>query len=229
MSQADGNARSSRIPVPRVFVLTDRRSLLEGRDLVEQLAGAVAAGAGAVVVRERDLAASDRRTLGLRLVDGLVNHHTQRLDPVLGWAAPAPPPAPVDADDPSWPALHLRSSDPLPPQRPRLLGRSCHDLEDLRRAAAEGCDYVTLSPVAATRSKPGYGPALGPEGLRELLERAACEAVAVPPVLALGGVTPGNARSFVRAGAHGVAVMGGLMRAVDPVAFAESLCAQVAA
>lgn len=229
MNPDSGNARTSGNPVPRVFVLTDGRALLEGRDLLEQLARAVAGGAGAVIVRERYLPARDRCALGLRLAQRLRNHHPQPLDPILGWAAPAPPPAPADANDPSWPALHLRSSDPVPALRPRLLGRSCHGIEDLRRAATEGCDYVTLSPVAATPSKPGYGPALGPAGLRDLLKQAAYEAITMPRVLALGGVTPDNARSFVRAGAHGVAVMGGFMRAADPAALAAALCGAVAA
>ena len=43
-----------------------------------------------------------------------------------------------------------------------LHGRSCHDPEDVWRAAASGADYVTLSPVAPSRSKPGYGPPLAP-------------------------------------------------------------------
>jgi thiamine-phosphate pyrophosphorylase len=209
-----------------VFLLTDRRLLAPGRDLLEQVAGAVAGGAGAVLVRERDLPESDRRELGRRLAASLSARPPQgreRAEPVLGWAAPAP------SEHPAWHLLHLRAVDQVPTPRPLLLGRSCHEIADLRRAAAEGCDYVTVSPVAESLSKPGYGPALGPEGLRALLERAAYQGITVPPVLALGGVTPGNARSFLRAGAHGVAVMGGFMRSENPGALAESLWEAVAA
>ena len=212
--------------VPRVFLLTARRLLAPGRDLLEQGAEAGAGGAGAVLVRERDLPESDRRELGRRLAASLSARRPrgrERAEPVLGWAAPPP------SEHPAWQLLHLRAVDPVPTPRPLLLGRSCHEIADLRRAAAEGCDYVTVSPVAESLSKPAYGPALGPEGLRALMERAAYQGIVVPPVLALGGVTPGNARSFVRAGAHGVAVMGALMRAADPVTFAESLCEAVAA
>ena len=211
--------------LPKVLLLTDRRLLAPGRDLVEQVAMAVAGGIGGVLVRERDLPAAERSALGERLADLLRARETSTA--VLGWAAPAPASAALSSR--AWPLLHLPSSEPAPSRRPRLLGRSCHGIEDLRRAAADGCDYVTLSPVAATSSKPGYGPCLGPDGLRALLERAAYQAVPVPPVLALGGVTPGNARSFVRAGAHGVAVMGGFMRTADPAALAAALCGEVAA
>ncbi len=109
-----------------------------------------------------------------------------------------------------------------------MVGRSCHTLRELRRAAEEGCDYVTLSPVAESLSKPGYGAAVGPEGLHTMLSRAAYLTPQAPRVLALGGVTEANARSFVEAGDHGVAVMGAVMGADDPQAVTARLLAEVA-
>jgi len=47
--------------------------------------------------------------------------------------------------------------------------------------AGEGCDWMTVSPVWETASKPGYGPALGSAGLAALLPGA-------PAIYALGGV-----------------------------------------
>ena len=75
-----------------------------------------------------------------------------------------------------------------------------------------GADYVTLSPIFLSDSKPGYGPALGLDVLA-----AAAEADAAPgPVVALAGITPDNAASCLAAGAAGIAVMGEIMRAEDP-------------
>lgn len=85
----------------------------------------------------------------------------------------------------------------------------CHSADEVRQA--KGSVFVTLSPVAATETKPGYGPALGVDGVREAVESAGDM-----PVFALGGVTPENARSFLDAGAYGVAVMGPVLRADDP-------------
>jgi thiamine-phosphate pyrophosphorylase len=82
---------------------------------------------------------------------------------------------------------------------------------------AAGADYVTLSPVFLTESKPGYGPALGLEGL------AAAVAAAKGPVIALAGITAANAAACIRAGAAGVAVMGEVMRAADPEATVRAL------
>ncbi|MGC1211056.1 MAG: thiamine phosphate synthase, partial [Micromonospora sp.] len=72
-------------------------------------------------------------------------------------------------------------------------------------------DYVTLSPVFPTPSKPGYGPPLGVDGLAGLVRL-------IPvPVLALGGIsTPAQVTAALRAGAAGVAVLGAVMRAGDP-------------
>jgi thiamine-phosphate pyrophosphorylase len=94
----------------------------------------------------------------------------------------------------------------------------CHSVEEVRAAA--GCSFVTISPVAATQTKPGYGPALGVDGVR-----AAVEAAGFMPVFALGGVTVDNARSFVEAGASGVAVMGAVLRAADPYLVVRQLLA----
>lgn len=85
----------------------------------------------------------------------------------------------------------------------------CHSAAEVR--AARGSRLVTISPVAPTLSKPGYGPPLGVRGVR-----SAVLAAGSMPVFALGGVTVDNARRFVDAGAYGVAVMGSVLRAPDP-------------
>ncbi|PKL96432.1 MAG: hypothetical protein CVV18_01745 [Gammaproteobacteria bacterium HGW-Gammaproteobacteria-8] len=104
-----------------------------------------------------------------------------------------------------WPAhgLHLDSRQlmtlderPLPEES--LLIASCHDLEEIRIAAALGVDLVTLSPVQATSSHPGAAP-LGWADFERLVGYSPL------PVLALGGVGPDD---WVRAralGAFGVA------------------------
>ncbi|NIQ52743.1 MAG: thiamine phosphate synthase, partial [Gemmatimonadetes bacterium] len=59
----------------------------------------------------------------------------------------------------------------------------------------------------------GYGPPLGPRALGGL----------PLPTFALGGVTPFNAADCMAAGAHGIAVMGTVMRARDPAGVAAAL------
>ena len=179
--------------LPRLLVLTDRRAC-DARPLVDVVRAAVDGGARAVVLREKDLPALERARLA---------------DDLRGLLAPVGGLLVLAGTGLAGGAVHLAAADPLPAARPALLGRSCHDATEVRRAAAEGCDWVTLSPVFATASKPGYGPALGPAGLRALTTGA-------PPAYALGGVEPGRVRECLGAGAHGVAVMGAVMRAERP-------------
>ena len=175
--------------LPTLLVLTDRSQC--SRPLVDVVAAVVGAGARAVVLREKDLPQTQRARLAERL---------QRiLDPVGGLLVVA---------GARGRAVHLSARDVFPHPRPSLVGRSCHGAEEVASADAEGCDYVTVSPVFATPSKPGYGPALGAAGL------ALLTAASAPPTYALGGVHPPDVASCLAAGAAGVAVMGPLMR--DP-------------
>lgn len=217
MSRPGPQARS----VPRVLLLTDGASVPRGRTLAATVAAALAAGIDGVLVRERALPPPHRRELARQV---RVAAEASGTSAALLWAAPAPE---GDALGPGA-GLHLRAADPFPPAGgPALVGRSCHSAGDLRRAAEEGCDYVTISPVARSVSKPGYGPPLGPDGLRALLRLTAYLSADAPRVLALGGVRPGTARRYIDAGAYGIAVMGEVMRAGDPHAVAARLVAEV--
>jgi thiamine-phosphate pyrophosphorylase len=199
-------------------VVTDRGLAAEaGHELLEVVASAVEAGARWVLLREKDLPAAERRALAVALVPVLA--------PVGGQlivASDATLAAEVGA------AVHLSATDPWPPPADvgseRVVGRSCHGVDELRAARREGATYATLSPVFASPSKPGYGPALGLDGLA-----AACRAVPDLPVLALAGVGPGRAAACMAAGARGVAVMGEVMRAPDPAAAVRDLLAELAA
>src|SRR5690606_15543816 len=92
-------------------------------------------------------------------------------------------------------------------------GRSCHSPAGIRVAAAQGAHWVTLSPYAASLSKPSARA-----------HRCAEEYAGAPvPVIALGGITPDNAAEAVAAGADGVAVMGAVMRAADPAEVVRAL------
>ena len=101
--------------------------------------------------------------------------------------------------------VHLPSSRVAPNVLKRrfglrlVVGVSCHTLDEVLRAEQEGADYVYLSPIFESLSKPGYGPALGLGVLGEVASRV------LVPVIALGGVTVGNEAACVAAGAAGVA------------------------
>lgn len=92
-----------------------------------------------------------------------------------------------------------------------ILGASCYDDLDLaRRAVAAGASYVAFGAFFPTASKTTTRRA-SPDLLR------AAAALGVPKV-AIGGITPDNARPLVDAGADLLAVIGGVFDAPDPVA-----------
>ena len=175
-----------------LVVLTDRRSA--AGPLIPVVRAAVRGGAGWVILRERDLPYAVRRALADEM------------------RAVVPPGRLIVAgpDPLGGEAVHLAEADPLPSPRPALVGRSTH-----ARGAA-GVDYVTLSPVFRTASKPGYGPALGAKGAAALADGV--------PWLALGGIDSAErAGACAVVGAAGIAVMGAVMRADDPASTAAAL------
>lgn len=180
--------------LPRLLLLTDRDQLPDGHDLVETVAACVEAGLEAVLLRELDLPEGERQGLARDLSSIGVMVMTARtwFDGAAG--------------------VHLASTQTCLDARPAPLhGRSCHDEEEVRRAVDGGASYLTISPVAPSASKPGYGPPLGVSGVRRATELAGRV-----PVFALGGVDAQNAAAMRDAGAHGVAVMGAVMRAAAP-------------
>ncbi|PWU52066.1 thiamine phosphate synthase [Micromonospora globispora] len=187
-------------PPRGLVVLTDRWQAR--RPLPEVVAAAVAGGARCVVLREKDLPRAERAGLAGELRPILAE---------VGGELIVAGPDPLGGD-----AVHLPAAGPYPPPRLGLVGRSCHDAAELGRLTTE--DYVTLSPVFPTPSKPGYGPPLGVDGLAGLVR------LSPVPVLALGGIsTPAQVAAALRAGAAGVAVLGAVMRAGDPAEAAAGL------
>ncbi|MDQ1295716.1 MAG: thiamine-phosphate pyrophosphorylase [Actinomycetota bacterium] len=192
-----------------LLLFTDR---LQARSpLVAVVAAAVRAGVRSVVLRERDLPWPSRLALA-RILNAVLEPAGGR----LLVAGPTP-----ETSERMFDGCHLALRDPWPGAVTGLFGCSCHTTAELAAAARAGARYATLSPIFASTSKPGYGPALGPEGL-------SCPRPL--PVYALGGVEdPGRVRACWEAGAAGVAVMGAVMRADDPQAVTSALLRAVAA
>jgi thiamine-phosphate pyrophosphorylase len=102
-----------------------------------------------------------------------------------------------------------------------IVGVSTHDLSQVASAVVEPVDYVAIGPVFPTLTKAHPDPVVGLGLLRLARERVRL------PLVAIGGITPGNAREVLDAGADGVAVISELMAASDltsaALAFAASL------
>ena len=198
-----------KLPVPPLLVISDRR---QARRPLEEIAEAVfAGGCRWFSLREKDLTPEERRVLLGELVPlgrrfGAVVTAHEDIEAV----------AAIGAD-----GVHVPGGGSPDAVRARLpgalIGASAHSADEAVALLRAGADYVTVSPVFMTASKPGHGPALGLEGLASIAARSP------GPVVALGGITPENAAQCVAAGARGVAVMGEIMRSADPRAIVERM------
>ena len=89
------------------------------------------------------------------------------------------------------------------------IGVSTHGLDQALAAEREGADLIAFGPIFETRSKENPDPVVGLSTLAE-----ACEAVS-RPVVAIGGITPENARDVLDAGARYVAAIRALPRFIE--------------
>ena len=92
-----------------------------------------------------------------------------------------------------------------------VLGATCRDVAGARAARRAGASYLGVGPAFATTTKAGLPDPLGPAAVG-----AVAAAVPDTPIVAIGGVTAGNARSLIGAGAAAVAVVGAVADAADP-------------
>ena len=98
------------------------------------------------------------------------------------------------------------------------IGASRHDRAGVQRAAAEGADFATLSPVFAV---PDKGDPLGWEGFAAIARTAAL------PLFALGGVRAEQAAQLCAEGARGIAVIREVFDAAEPAAATAALLAAI--
>lgn len=200
------------LPSPPLLVITDRSRAK--RPLDDVVDAAFAAGCRWLLVREKDLPSDELLGLAGRMV---------RLAEPYG-ATISVSGDPATARECGAQGVHLSADRDVGAARALLgrdflIGKSTHYPDEAESAERGGADYITLSPVFPTESKPGYGPALGPEGISPV---AAARSI---PILALGGITAGNAAACLAAGAAGIAVMGGVMAADDPSGAVTALLA----
>jgi len=83
-------------------------------------------------------------------------------------------------------------------------------------AMGEAPRYLIAGPIFASPSHPSAAPA-GLSLIREITP------IASVPVIAIGGVTPENARDVMQAGAHGIAVISAILGSDDPRLAAQRL------
>jgi thiamine-phosphate pyrophosphorylase len=204
-----------------LYYITDRKQFRGNADeqqrrMLAKIAEAAYAGVTYIQLREKDLTSSKlevvARAVAVLIGEGRAQGSSTRLlinsrsDVALACGADG---------------VHLTSDDisagdaralwmNVRPQRPPLVGVSCHSPSEVRMAHSQGADFAVLAPIFGKQQAGALG--IGLQVLSEACGQAPpsprTESAPNPsrfPVLALGGVTLENAPQCIAAGAAGVA------------------------
>jgi thiamine-phosphate pyrophosphorylase len=191
-----------------LYLITDRHLCVDA-SLLEAAEMALKGGVKAIQLREKDLRtrellrlAYDLRKLTLKYDARLFIN--DRVDIAIA----------VEAD-----GVHLgqRSIPPFAVRRmisTLIIGVSAHNIEEARKAKADGADFITYGPVFETPSKAKYGAPVGLDGLSTVTAEVDI------PIFAIGGIKPENLKDAMDTGAAGVALISGIFAAkkVKPAA-----------
>ncbi len=188
----------------RLYAVTDRRWLSEGETLTEYLEAVLKAGVTCVQLREKN-SSKEEMLREARAVQPLcAAYHVPFIinDDVETAKA-------VDAD-----GVHVGQEDTsvlearavLGPGK--IIGASAHNVEEARRAAEQGADYLGVGAVfgSSTKQDASYLPM---ETLKEI--RRAVDL----PIVAIGGITEANILNLSGSGADGAAVISALFAQKD--------------
>lgn len=187
----------------RLYLVTDDAFCRPALDAVVQ--EAVEGGVTMVQLRLKQASARELFRWAVRLKDVLHSRGVplllnDRLDLALAVGAEG---VHLGLSDLPW-----REARRLAPH-PFLIGASVRTPEEAFEAESAGVDYVAVSPVFATLTKPDAEPAVGLEGIRLVRQ-----AVRIP-VVAIGGIHEGNAADVLHAGSDGIAVVSAILGADD--------------
>lgn len=199
-----------------LYLVTDRKLSL-GRSNLEIIKAALDGGVTVVQLREKDLATRDfyyqaveaGKILKSRQIPLIIN---DRLDIALA----------VDAD-----GVHIGLEDmPLDSARrilgsDKIIGVSVFTPDEARAAESGGADYLGLSPIFITSTKPELTKQIGINGI------GAIRAAVKIPIVGIGSMNASNAFEAVSAGLDGVAVVSGIVSQKDVAAAAKRIKAEV--
>jgi len=199
-----------------LYLVTDRPLCL-GRDIIQVVKEAVAGGVTLVQLREKntstreflEIAVEIRKILQGTSVPLIIN---DRIDIALALNAEGVHLGNIDMP-------YKKAREILGPDK--IIGLSAESVKDAMVASRLGADYLGVSPIFTTPTKPELETGLGLEGLREIRR------VSELPLVAIGGMNVSNCRAAVESGADGIAVVSAICSVPDPGLAARALLSEV--
>jgi thiamine-phosphate pyrophosphorylase len=92
----------------------------------------------------------------------------------------------------------------------KIIGVTVHNLKEALKAETQGADYLGVSPIFETATKPDAGTAAGIGLLEEIREQVDI------PLAAIGGINHANALQVIRAGADAICAISSVVAREDP-------------
>lgn len=186
-----------------LYFITDSR--LTRRTVLEDVGSAVRAGVKIIQYREKDLntreMTDEAKKIGqLCRENSVLFIINDRVDIALA----------VDAD-----GVHLGNEDMLYQDARRLLGDkkiigiTVHNIGEAIEAEIIGADYIGISPIFETTTKPDAGTPSGVDLIKYIKK-----AIKIPFV-AIGGINQDNIKSVLEAGARSIAVISAIVTKDD--------------
>lgn len=124
--------------------------------------------------------------------------------------------------------VHLGKEDVSPEKARKFLGSdavigcTANTYEDIIRLSQYKVDYIGLGPFRFTTTKSELSPILGIEGYKTIFKSLQTHQDVfpspyfyspVPPIIAIGGITPSDVKDLLETGVFGVAVSGSIANA----------------
>jgi len=199
-----------------LYLVTDRKLSL-GRSLLEVIKPAVDGGVTVVQLREKEVDSREFYREALEIKEFLDSRDipliiNDRLDIALA----------IDAA-----GVHLGQEDlPIGVARNilgpgKIIGASVFTPDDAIQAEAAGADYLGLSPIFVTATKPELMNQIGLEGIGPIRRATRL------PLIGIGSMNETNACSVIRAGLDGVAVVSAICCRPDACAAAEKIMLEI--
>jgi thiamine-phosphate pyrophosphorylase len=199
-----------------LYLVTDR-GLSKGRTNMEVVEAAIKGGVTVVQLREKHATTREFLDEALKVREYCLEKNVlfiinDRLDIAQA----------VDAD-----GVHLGQDD-LPIEYARkflgpekIIGVSAFNQTDAIAAEKAGANYLGISPIFTTPTKPELETGIGIEGLRKIRKSVKI------PVVGIGGLGSSNAYDVITAGADGIAVVSAIVSAIDPRQAAAEIKAEI--
>lgn len=199
-----------------LYLVTDRKLSL-GRSLLDVIKQAVTGGVTVVQLREKELDSRNLYREGLKIKEYLDDRDipliiNDRVDIALA----------LDAD-----GVHLGQEDlPISVARKilgpgKIIGVSVFTPDEAEQAESLGADYLGLSPIFVTSTKPELIRQIGIDGIGPIRQATSL------PMIGIGALNEANVYAAVRAGLDGVAVVSGICSKPDVRAAAARIKQEV--